>query len=81
MKNYERFSIKSESGTPAITEVFGSAPLVRFVFIQRCYDGLQETLQQHCLHAAQLMHLRSLWQPEQHHVTVKDNQSQSMGQC
>ncbi|MEQ2174900.1 hypothetical protein AMECASPLE_018212 [Ameca splendens] len=27
------------------------------------------------------MHLRSLWQPVWHHVTVKDNQSQSMGQC
>lgn len=38
-------------------------------------------LQQHCLHTAQLMHLRSLWQPGWHHVTVKDNQSQSMGQC
>lgn len=38
-------------------------------------------LRQHCLHTAQLMHSRSLWQPGWHHVTVKDNQSQSMGQC
>lgn len=48
---------------------------------QCCYDSLWEMLQQHCLHTAQLMHLRSLWQPGWHHVTVKDNQSQSMGQC
>lgn len=34
------------------------------------------------IRAAQLMHLRSPRQPtEWHHVTVKDNQSQSMGQC
>lgn len=82
MKNTERRSIKPESGTPAITEAFE----VEFfsllpVFTQRCYDSLGETLPQHCLRAAQLMHLRSLWQPEWHHVTVKDNQSQSMGQC
>lgn len=30
---------------------------------QCCYDSLWEMLQQHCLHNAQLMHLRSLWQP------------------
>lgn len=82
MKNTKRRSIKPESGTPAITEVFEVEFLSLLpVFTQRCYDSLRGTLQQHCLRAAQLMHLRSLWQPEWHHVTVKDNQSQSMGQC
>lgn len=82
MKNTKRRSIKPESGTPAITEVFEVEFLsLLLMFTQRCYDSLRGTLQQHCLRAAQLMHLRSLWQPEWHHVTVKDNQSQSMGQC
>lgn len=53
----------------------------RLMSIQRCYDNPREALLQHCLLAAQLMHLRSLRQPEWHHVTVKDNQRQSMGQC
>lgn len=53
----------------------------RLMSIQRCYDNPREALLQHCLLAAQLMHLRSLRQPEWHHMTVKDNQRQSMGQC
>lgn len=39
-KRKKRHSIKSESGTPAITEVFDRVPSgCPLVYIQRCYDG------------------------------------------